>query len=335
MARRYDSRTTTFSPEGRLYQVEYAMESVSHAGCVIGILAPGDSGSALGQEIATAEKKEDSIAVVGGEGVGKDGDVAMDDASGSASTSATPAPAASSTPSSTETPATGAAATPGPKSKKRQGVVLAAEKKVTSKLLDKAGGGPDEKVFVINENIISSVAGYTADASSLVNYCRNAAQTYLSQYNENMPVEQLVKRVCDLKQGYTQYGGLRPFGVSFLFAGYDPLHEFQLYASDPSGNYSGWRAHCIGANNSTATSLLKQDYKEDIGVDEALELAVKVLSKTMDSTTLDHEKVEIATITYSEETGQTIAHILSHKELDALLEKCGVAKKPEPVLSDQ
>lgn len=50
------------------------------------------------------------------------------------------------------------------------------------------------------------------------------------------------------------------------------------------------RAHCIGANHSTATSLLRQDYKEDIGLEEALELAVKVLSKTMDSTTLDHEK---------------------------------------------
>lgn len=55
------------------------------------------------------------------------------------------------------------------------------------------------------------------------------------------------------------------------------------------------RAHCIGANNSTATSLLRQDYKEDIGLEEALELAVKVLSKTMDSTTLDHEKGESAT----------------------------------------
>ena len=52
----------------------------------------------------------------------------------------------------------------------------------------------------------------------------------------------------------------------------------------------GFRAHCIGANHSTATSLLRQDYKEDIGLEEALELAVKVLSKTMDSTTLDHEK---------------------------------------------
>jgi len=256
MARRYDSRTTIFSPEGRLYQIEYAMEAISHAGTVLGILA-------------------------------------------------------------------------------KDGVVLAAEKKVTGKLLDLAGskeggyGGSGEKIFLLNSNVIGGVAGITADANSLVNYARTAAQRHLFSYNEDIPVEQLAQRLCDLKQGYTQFGGLRPFGVSILYAGFDPHHQFQLYHSDPSGNYSGWKATCIGANNGTAQSLLKQDYKDEITVEEAVGLAMKVMSKTMDSTTLGSEKLEFATLTLDASTGEPKAKIYRPSEVDALLEKHGLRKKDE------
>ncbi len=54
----------------------------------------------------------------------------------------------------------------------------------------------------------------------MINRCRLAAQQYRFQYQEPIPVEQLVRAVCDSKQGYTQFGGLRPFGVSLLYAGW-------------------------------------------------------------------------------------------------------------------
>jgi len=217
----------------------------------------------------------------------------------------------------------------------KDGVVLAAEKKVTGKLLDLSGtkeggyGGSGEKIFLVNSNIIAGVAGITADANSLVNYARIASQRYLYSYNEDIPVELLTQRLCDLKQGYTQYGGLRPFGVSMLYAGYDPHYKFQLYHSDPSGNYSGWKATCIGANNGTAQSLLKQEYKDDISVEDAVALVLRVMSKTMDSTTLGSEKLEFATLTVDPVTKKPKSKIYRPAEVDALLKKHDLAKKDE------
>ncbi|GAA5890882.1 hypothetical protein JCM6882_008844 [Rhodosporidiobolus microsporus] len=319
-SRRYDSRTTIFSPEGRLYQVEYALESISHAGTVVGILAPGPSAKPF---TASAEST-DAMAV-------------DPEPSSSTSSSATPA-ASGAAGSATPTPTSAAAKKKEEEAKAERekkyppphfpGIVLAAEKKVTSKLLEKEKGS-SEKLFLVNGNVLTGVAGYNADANSLVSYARNAAQSHLAAYDEDIPVEQLVQKMCDLKQGYTQFGGLRPFGVSFLFAGHDPHHQFQLYASDPSGNYSGWKATCIGANNSTAQSLLRQDYRDDIGLAEAVGLALKVLSKTMDSTSLDSEKLELATLTVDEKTGLPYAKIFKPHEIDAALEKEGLAKKPE------
>jgi len=232
MARRYDSRTTIFSPEGRLYQVEYAMEAIGHAGAAIGVLATN-------------------------------------------------------------------------------GVVLAAEKKTTSKLLE--SDKTSEKMYMVDNNIACAVAGIRADANILINQARLNAQRHLFKYGEPIPVEQLIQQVCDLKQGYTQFGGQRPFGVSFLFAGFDKHFGYQLYQSDPSGNYGGWRATAIGANHSAAQSILKQDYKEDLDLPGALELAIKVLSKTMDSTQLTPDKLEFATLS---EAGY---HVLTEEELQKLL----------------
>ena len=168
------------------------------------------------------------------------------------------------------------------------GVVLAAERRTSGKLLDQRLS--QEKLYYVSEDLMVAVAGITADANILIDYARSLYQRYLLTYNEPMPVEQLVQAVCNVKQNYTQNGGLRPFGVSLLYAGWDRHYGWQLYQSDPSGNYSGWKATCIGANNGTATSLFKSDYSEGIKLDDAKAMVVKALTKTIETTALSADR---------------------------------------------
>ena len=183
---------------------------------------------------------------------------------------------------------------------------------------------------MIDDHVAVAVAGITADANILINQARLHAQRYRFAYQEPQPVEQLVQSLCDEKQAYTQFGGLRPFGVSMLYAGWDKTHGFQLYQSDPSGNYNGWRATCIGANNQSAMSLMKQEYKEEIiPLTSALQLAMKVLTKTCDATTLTPDKFDLATLTRSP-TGKIVYHEYSEAESQALL----AAAKEEATSAD-
>ncbi|CAM9542123.1 unnamed protein product [Phaeothamnion confervicola] len=246
MARRYDSSTTTFSPEGRLHQVEYAIEAISNAGTCVGIQA-GD------------------------------------------------------------------------------GIVLGAERKTISKLL--APSKTSDKTYLLDDNTSCVVAGLTADANILINQARLSAQRYRYTYQEAMPVEQLVRRVCNYKQAYTQFGGLRPFGVSFLFAGWDEHFGFQLYQSDPSGNYGGWKATVIGNNKEAAKGVLKNDYKEELTLQECLLLAVKVLSKTMDSTSPSADKMEFTTITRVD--GKVMFKVLSEAQVTELIKEAAAQLSAE------
>ena len=197
-----------------------------------------------------------------------------------------------------------------------------------------------EKTYKLCPHATCTVAGLTADANILIDQARLRAGRYAYQYQEPIPIENLVEHVCNYKQAYTQYGGLRPFGVAFLFAGYDETHGFQLYQSDPSGNYSGWKATVIGANNQAGKSLLKTEYgvkKSDDGDEmktdddpakeeeielpdlaEACRLAVKVLNKTMDGAVASPEKLELFTMSLDED-GNGVHKILNAKESAAVI----------------
>ena len=117
----------------------------------------------------------------------------------------------------------------------QEGIVVVTEKKISSKLLSPSKSS--EKIYKIADHCFAAVAGLTSDANILINNARLLAARYEYTYTESVPVEQLVQQLSDYVHGYTQSGGLRPFGVSFLYAGWDRHHGYQLYQSDPSGNY--------------------------------------------------------------------------------------------------
>jgi len=195
----YDRAITVFSPDGRIFQVEYALETVRRGTTAVGIACS-------------------------------------------------------------------------------QGAVIAVEERPTSKLQD-----PNfmQKLFQIDDHVGAGIAGLSADARVLIDHARVYSQSNKLMYDEAIDVEVLAKRVGDIKQLYTQHAGVRPFGVSILFAGVS-RGAGRLFVTDPSGAYWGYKATAIGAGSDGVKETLEAGYKDDLSLDEAVKLSINCLSKVIE-----------------------------------------------------
>jgi 20S proteasome subunit alpha 3 len=177
-----------------------------------------------------------------------------------------------------------------------------------------------EKTSVLDDHMVCLLAGLSADANTLIENIRVSAQRYLFKYQEPQPCEMLVKSICNYKQSYTQFGGLRPFGVAFILAGWDKHFGFQLYQSDPSGNYSGWKATVVGQNNQAGKSMLKTEYKDGATVASNTKLAIKILLRTMDSATPTPERIELSTLT-CDENGKVKFSVIPQESIQSIIDE--------------
>jgi len=170
-------------------------------------------------------------------------------------------------------------------------------------------------------------SGMGPDYRVLVDKARKVSHTeYKRIYNEYPPTRILVQDVARVMQEATQSGGVRPFGVSLLIAGWDdgiePEQEAEndgdeaeekkkrakgktggilkggpsLYQVDPSGSYFPWKATAIGKSATSAKTFLEKRYQDNLELEDAIHIALLTLKETIEGE-MNGETVEIGTST--------------------------------------
>ncbi|MFH1663810.1 MAG: archaeal proteasome endopeptidase complex subunit alpha [archaeon] len=167
-----------------------------------------------------------------------------------------------------------------------KGVLFGADKKISSSLLLP---NSIEKLFSIDDHISAISSGLVGDARRLVQIARQESQENKAYYGEPIHVETLVKKIAAIMQVFTQYGGMRPFGVSFIFGGIDPNGEKKLFEAEPSGALAEYKAVAIGKNKKEATKVLETGFKDGMNKKDAVNLMVKAVKASV----LENEKFDV------------------------------------------
>ncbi|EMA00241.1 archaeal proteasome endopeptidase complex subunit alpha [Haloferax denitrificans] len=192
-----------------------------------------------------------------------------------------------------------------------EGVVLAADKRSRSPLMEPTSV---EKIHKADDHIGIASAGHVADARQLIDFARRQSQVNRLRYGEPIGIETLTKEVTDHIQQYTQVGGARPFGVALLIGGVENGTP-RLYETDPSGTPYEWKAVSIGADRGDHQEHLEENFRDDLTLDEGIELALEAIASTSDEGTAP-DGVDVATV--SAESERFVE--LSNDEIESYLE---------------
>ncbi|CAJ0954571.1 unnamed protein product, partial [Mesorhabditis belari] len=152
------------------------------------------------------------------------------------------------------------------------------------------------KIEKLSDHIGLVYSGMGPDFRLLVKKGRKIAMEYELAYGEEIPTVQLVTKLAAVMQEYTQSGGVRPFGVSLLVAGWDkepgngrPL----LFQCDPSGAYFAWKATALGKNDVNAKTFLEKRFNEQLELEDGVHTALLTLRESFD-VGMNEDNVEVA-----------------------------------------
>ncbi|KAL4930586.1 proteasome core particle subunit alpha 7 [Aspergillus undulatus] len=170
----------------------------------------------------------------------------------------------------------------------KDGVVLAVEKIVTSKLLKP---GANKRISTVDRHVGIVSSGLAPDGRHFVSRARDEASSWRGIYKGPITVSALANRLGSYVQAYTLYSSVRPFGVTSIVGGWDSEAELAvdgqgaksggpgLYMIEPSGLYWGYYGAATGKGRQAAKAELeKLDLaSEKLSLHDAVKEAARII----------------------------------------------------------
>lgn len=206
--------------------------------------------------------------------------------------------------------------------KSADGIVLAVDKRTTSDLVESKS---IEKIYKIDEHIGAATSGLVADARALIERSRIEAQINKITYSEPIRVEGLAKKICDMKQLYTQNGGVRPFGAALIIGGVSE-NNCRLFETDPSGALIEYKATAIGSGRNEAMDVFENNHNTDMSLDESINLALDAIYEATENKTTA-SSVEIAVIRNDNQQYEKLSNSEVKQYIDNLINRKDTAEE--------
>ena len=149
----------------------------------------------------------------------------------------------------------------------KDGVVFASERRATMGNL--VAHKVAEKIFKIDDHIETTIAGSVGDAQSLMKVIGAEVSLYQMRNNDEISV----KAAASLTANILRSG---PMYVQILLGGMDG-DKPSIYSLDPAGGMIEDNYISTGSGSIVAYGVLEDRFKDDLSVEEGLELAIRAI----------------------------------------------------------
>ncbi|MFZ8857097.1 MAG: archaeal proteasome endopeptidase complex subunit beta [Candidatus Caldarchaeales archaeon] len=130
-----------------------------------------------------------------------------------------------------------------------------------------------KKIHKISDYIAMTIAGRVADAQALVDLMRANVRHF--EVTQGRRIQ--VRALATLLSTYMFYYRFFPYQTQLLVGGVDDSGP-HLFNVDPLGGVTEEKVISTGSGSPVALGVLEADYREDLSIDEAVELAYKAVA---------------------------------------------------------